>query len=130
MMVELLMGLTLVSLVLIGLLQLFPSAERSVVVADRTTQANHLARKLMEQTLARPYSDLSLGSVQGSTTMAHTQRRGARATVEFLYSVDVTQPEVDREIKEIYVRVEWSEAGSTRGVGPHILLHGSKGNLW
>ena len=58
-MVEILIGLTLVTVAILAVFQLFPASDKAVELADRTTQANQLARRLLESELAKNYPDVT-----------------------------------------------------------------------
>jgi hypothetical protein len=126
-----LLGLTLVTVVLLVIFQLFPVSDRSVSLADRTTQANYLARELMEKQLETPYADLTPGISSGESTLeAHTRRRGADLSTEFLYRVEVTQTDPDVEVRDILVTVSWKEGAANMARPSAVKLQSARGNLW
>lgn len=128
---EALLGLTLVTIVLLVILQLFPVSDRSVGLADRTTQANYIARSLMEKQLATAYIDLSVGSTDGETVVAdHTRRRGSSLSTTFTWQVEISQPDPDIEVKEILVSVAWREGASNQERLSSVKLQSARGNLW
>lgn len=124
---ELLMGLAFLSLAILSLFLLFPSAERMVRLADTRSQALHLARLTMEETLAQSYSALLVGEVDSVIPLSQTQRRGARPTVEYRTRLTISQ-DPDEEIKEIQVLVWW-DSEEPKGYN-QVLLSSSKGKLW
>lgn len=129
-MLEVLLGLTIVSLSVLSLLILFPSAERSVTEADVASQANHLARQRLENLLAQGYASLPVGVQQGSVTESNTLRRGARPATLFRYREEITQPDPSRDIKMIRVYVTWSGGDPGDSSQPRVCLVTSKGRFW
>lgn len=128
---EALLGLTLVTLVLMVILQLFPVSDRSVGLADRTTQANYIARSLMEKQLATPYIDLTCGTTGGQTMVAdHTRRKGSSLSTDFSWQVKVSQPDSAIEVKEILVTVAWKEGAADQARASSVTLQSARGNLW
>ncbi len=128
---EVLLGLTLVTLVLLVIFQLFPVADRSVSLADRTTHANYLARALMEERLDSPYADLSPGVLQGEFSSSdHTRRRGSSLSTEFVYRVEVELADPAVEVKDITVTVSWKEGARDETRGSSVSLQSARGNLW
>jgi hypothetical protein len=128
---ELLLGLSLLTFVLLVVFDLFPLADRSVSLADRTMHANNLARELMENKLDDTYGSLALGAVDGEETITdHTKRRGSGLTTEFVYRVEVTQPDPAVEIKDIVVSVTWKQGANENPRPAQVRLQSSKGQLW
>lgn len=126
---ELLLGLTLVSLAILAIFGLFPMADRSVAQADRTTQASTMARSLLDQQLQRSYSELSTDPstyLQGETSLVHTRRHGQNLGTKFQYKVEITQPEADREVKTVLVTVSWKTGERVE----NVVLESRKGALW
>lgn len=128
---EALLGLTLITVVLMVILQLFPVSDRSVGLADRTTQANYIARSLMEKQLATPYIDLAVGTTDGKTMMAdHTRRKGSSLSTDFSWQVQISQPDTAIEVKEILVTVAWKEGADDQDRASSVKLQSARGNLW
>ena len=127
---ELLLGLTLVSLTLLVLFGVFPMGERAVGQADRTSQASSIARTHMERALGQDYTALSTDPAsyeEGDDTAFHTKRHGSELSTKFHYRVEVTQPDPDKEVKRLVVTVTWPN-GSDRV--ETVALQSSKGKLW
>lgn len=124
-------GMSLLVVVVLAVFQVFPLANNSVNLADRTTHANALARELMEARLRLPYSSLDLGEESDIERLeGHTQRYGSSLSTEYRYQVKVELPDPDRDIKEITVTVSWKE-GSGAQARPHsVSLQSRRGNLW
>lgn len=132
MLLELLLGFTMVTLVLLVIFQLFPVADRSVSLADRTTQANYLARTVMENQLDKDYSALDVDvPISDEVTLAeHTQRRGSALSTEFVYRVEIRKPVAAVEVKDIIVNVSWKQGAAGAERPSSVRLQSSKGNLW
>jgi Tfp pilus assembly protein PilV len=124
--IELLLGMVLLVLAILGLFTLFPSADKAIVNSDKRTQAIHLARQLMEQQLVTTYDSLAVGEVQGALDSQNTLRRGARATTNFLYKVNVSQPDPAKDVKEVVVTVNWLQSQKNS----EVTLSSTKGRLW
>lgn len=126
---ELLLGLTLVSLAVLSIFSLFPAADRSVALADRTTQASTLARSLLDQQLQRSYGELSTDPasyLQGETSLVHTRRHGQALDTRFRYRVEITQPDLTHEVKRILVTVSWNYGSREE----KVVLESRKGSMW
>lgn len=131
-MVELLLGLTLVSLTIMAIFSVFPTADRSVALADRTTQANSIARTLLEQRLELDYSELETDPAlyeEGEIPLVHTKRHGQELTTTFHYRIEIARPDPAREIKEIVVYVSWPR-GADEDPAQQVVMQASKGQMW
>ena len=133
---EVLLGLSLVTIALLAVFQVFLSADSSVSLADRTTQAHHLARKLLEETLAKPYDLLSSDpsqSRQGELKSSHTKRRGQTLTTDFLYRIDVSRPSSGPtpgpELVDVTVTVSWKQGSEDKARDNSIRLQATKGRM-
>ncbi len=128
-MLELLLGLSLVLIVLLAIFQLFPVGDRSVDLADRTTQAHLIARRVMnEQLLAVDYVDLKDTTGEEIVT-AHTQRRGQVLSTTFVYDVTIV-PVSGVDIKNIIVTVRWKSGSADNPRDPFVRLESARGILW
>jgi type II secretory pathway component PulJ len=129
---EAMLGLTLISVVLLVIFQLFPVSDRSVGLADRTTQANQLARELMEKQLEKRYDQLLPGVTTGERLIAdHTQRRGQSLSTEYVWKVTVTQADPpDAELRDIEVTVSWKDGSAHSKRPSEVTLRSVRGNLW
>lgn len=129
-MLELLLGLSVVSITILAIFSLFPMADRSVGHADRTAQANYIARSLMEQRLATSYADLIIPPVpeRGEVSLQHSQRRGQALSTTFSYQIEVTQPDPAKQLKRIVITVGWHRG--SLGAPETVRLECDKGNLW
>lgn len=135
--VELLLGLALVAIAILAVFDIFPAADRSVALADRTTHAHQLARRIMEETLAKDYDNISVNPadvVEGEVSLQHTKRRGSTYTTEFVYRVDVSLPTSTAtpvpEVKDIQVTVRWKYGSSEAARDSFVRLEASKGRAW
>lgn len=133
---ELLLGLSLVTVALLTVFHIFWTADASVSLADRTTQAHHLARRLLEETMAKPFDQLSTDpslSRDDVITVSHTHRRGQALSTDFVYRVEVIQPPSGPtsapELVDVLVTVSWKQgsAGLTRDNS--IRLQATKGRI-
>ncbi|MBM3466207.1 MAG: hypothetical protein FJX76_29320 [Armatimonadetes bacterium] len=112
--IEVLLGLALVTVGILVLFLLFPAADQAVALSDRTAQATQLARRLMERQMALSFDDAK--SESDSETVEHTTRRNARLSTQFTWQVEVTQPESGRKLKRIVVTVSWEHGKVQRSV--------------
>lgn len=120
---ETLLGFAMLSVVVLGILQLFYHAESSVALADRKSQAASLAQQQMDRALARDFEDSV--SFQGSFRPVHLTSRGQRISTSFLYRVEIERPDPQRRIKTVHVRVEWGNTPTHS-----VTLDGLKGEMW
>lgn len=129
--VELLLGLALITFSILAIFGIFPTADRAVAQADRTTQATYIARNLMEQKLSLDFIDLSTDpddQEEGDIVLQHSKRRGQAGSTTFHYRIQVTQPDPDQMLKQIVVRVSWMH-GSLQG-SESVILECDKTPLW
>lgn len=127
---ELLIGFSLVTVALLAVFSLFPTGERAVTLADKSSQALQLASSLLQGQLARPYSSLTPGVSEGEEDVTHTLRRGVEITTTFHYRIEVTRPYSGLAISNVEVLVQWEE-GSSGDPRPQVIrLEGEKGRLW
>ena len=120
---ETLLGFAMLSVVILGILQLFYQAESSVALAERKSRAASLAQQQMDRVLARDFDDVV--SFEGNYRAVHLTSRGQQISTNFLYRVETAQPDLQRRVKTIDVRVEW---GSTPT--HHLTLNSLKGDAW
>ncbi len=127
---ELLIGFSLVTIALLAVFSLIPTGERAAALADVTTQARQFASTLLQDQLARDYNALSVGQSQGDEPIEHTLRRGVRVTTTFHYTIDITRSPSGLQIYNIVVTVNWEEGsgGALRAGG--VRLEGEKGRQW
>lgn len=129
-MLELLLGLSLVSITILAIFSIFPMADRSVSLADRTAQANYIARSLMEERLAKPYDELPVTVTPelGEVTLQHSQRRGQPLSTTYDYQIEISQPLPDRQLKHIVITVGWRRGSFD--AARNVRLKCDKGTLW
>lgn len=127
-MLELLLGMSLVVVVLLAVFQLFPLGDRSVGLADRTTHASLIARRVMNEQMGKKYEELVNTSGEETIT-AHTKRRGSELSTTFTYDVQVSDSEVPK-VKDIMVTVAWKVGSDDRSRESQVRLFSSKGELW
>lgn len=123
-MVEVMIGLGLITVAILAVFQLFPVTDKAVSLADRTAQANQLARRLLEEELDKNYPEVSARN--GNVTIQHTLRRGNVLSTDFVYGVEVVESAPPTRLKDITVEVEWTHGAVTRTVR----LQSLKGPLW
>ncbi len=127
---ELLLGFSLLAIALLTLFRLFPAAERATVLADKSLHAHHLASEILDTQLARPYSAFNVGVFEDVEPFQHTQRRGVEMTTVYHYRLEITRPYPGQDIYHVAVTVTWEE-GSAGTLRPSaIRLEGEKGRLW
>lgn len=127
---ELMLGFSLVTIALLAVFRIFPTTERAAVLADRTAQAHHLASSLLQAQLDRPYSALSVGVLQDQESIQHTQRRGVKMSTNFHCKTEITRPYSGRDIYNIVVSVTWVEGSSLIPRPSAVRLEAEKGRLW
>lgn len=111
---ELLLGFSILAVALLALFGLFPSGDKAVMRSIRMSQANELARGLVEEQMGKHYSSLVDGSVTGSYKTESVDRDGQKLATEFLYQVDILQPDSSRNYRDIKVEVWWTEGWAGR----------------
>ena len=125
---ELLLGLGLVLIVLLAIFQLFPVGDRSVGLADRTTHAHLLARRVMNEQLEVDYADLA-DTTGEETLSAHTHRRGQDLSTTYVYDVKI-EPVTGVEVKNIVVTVRWKSGSQDQERDAFVRLESARGLLW
>ena len=120
---ETLLGFGMLSVVTLGILQLFYQAESSVALADRKSRAAALAQQQMDRVLAQDYDEIA--SFQGSFRPVHLVTRGRQISTNFLYRVQIEQPDPQSRIKNVDVHVEWGNSPTHR-----VTLSSLKGEMW
>lgn len=130
--IELLLGFTLVTLGLVSVFSLFPLSERSAVLADQTEQARRLAEARLQDELGQPYSMMALGTSESDEEVQHSLRRGATLRTVFHTKVEVTKPYSGQEIYRVAVTVTWPKAKGSDALDSNggVRLDGEKGALW
>jgi hypothetical protein len=112
---EALVGMGLFATAVLMTLSLFPSAASALSQAKEVGEANALARDVMENQLAKSYSNIV--AVPGPSGYNVTNvDRGALVTQQFIYSVDVTQPTGYQNYKSLNVTVKWTHGNLLRQV--------------
>jgi len=111
--IENLMAFTLIALVLILLLNLFPSSVATVRKSEQRYEALTLAGNLLEQQAARPFSKLVVGTVEESEVGAFKVRTEVR-------KVD---GENEAWLKSIRVTVNWTYQEQVREVTRELRVH-------
>lgn len=127
-MLELLLGMSLILVVLLAIFQLFPVGEKAVDLADRTTHAHSIARRLMNEQLEKKYDEIK--NDQGSETIAsHTTRRGQTISTDFSYDIKVNE-NTALKMKDIIVTVHWHSGGAEQKRDAFVRLQSARGQLW
>lgn len=131
-MLELLLGFLLLSVAVFALFAIFPTGDRAVVRSVRASQANEIARGLMEKQLAREYSMIVDDTLNGEVDSQGMSRGGSDLNTKFIYQVDITSPVAasgpPRRYKNIRVEVHWEEGADLRR--HTVLLESSKGEYF
>ena len=109
MLLELLIGFSVLGIAIMAIFALFPSGDKAVMRSIRMTQANEIGRGLMEDQMGKHYSAMTEGTVTGSTTDSSIDRNGQSLVTEYFYQVDVSKPDPDRNYRNIVVKVWWNE---------------------
>ena len=120
--------MSLVLVVLLAIFQLFPVGDRAVDLADRTTHANLIARKIMNEQLEKSYDDI-LSFTGEETVSGHTTRRGQSLSTTFVHEVAVTQI-AGIDAKNIVVTVRWKSGAADVARSAFVRLESSRGQLW
>ncbi len=128
MLFELLVGFALMAIAVMTIFLLFPSSDRAVMRAARINQAGEIARGLLEEELSQHYTLLALGIREGEVVSHELVRNSQTLTTQYLYRVDVHQPDPALAVKEVKVEVYWLEGQDERRHG--TVLQGSKGEFW
>ncbi len=127
---ELLLGLSLLLIAMLSLFRLFPTAERATLLSDRSTQAHHMASELLDSQLARHYSAITVGVYEELEPITHTKRRGVELQTEFHTRVDITRPYPGKDIFNIAVEVTWFEGNDPGGKSSTVRIESEKGRFW
>ncbi len=126
---EILLGMTLLIMAVMAVFALFPVGDRAVVNSDRSTQAHHLARRLLEEEMSKEYASMPIGSVSGDKVLDHSRRNGVNIQTKFHYEVTIAQPDPDKELKQVVVKVRWERGSSDpRDLAP-VVLESMKGRV-
>lgn len=127
---ELLIGFSLVTVALLAVFSLFPTGERAATLADKSSQALQLASTLLQEELSRNYFALSVGVEEGEEPFQHTLRRGVETTTLYLYKIETSRPHPGLEIYKVAVSVTWEEGSEGKTRDGLVYLEGEKGRLW
>lgn len=127
---EILLGMTLLIIAVMAVFALFPAGDRAVVSADRATQAHHLARRLLETEMSKEYGALTVGLTEGRRQLQHSRRNGVDLSTTLRYQVEISVPEPDRELKRVLVRVSWEKGSGETAVSPPIILESVRGRVF
>lgn len=130
MILELLIGFSLITVALLAVFSLVPTGERAAALADVTTQANQFASTLLQNQLARDYSSFSVNTIKSKEIFEHTLRRGVKVKTTFHYTIDITKPYSGQEIYNIVVTVNWEEGSTGVARAGGVRLEGEKGRQW
>lgn len=127
-MLELVLGMSLVLVVLLAIFQLFPVGEKAVDLADRTTHAHSIARRLMNEELEKEYDEIK--DFSGEERIAsHTTRRGQPISTDFSYDIKVSE-NTALKMKDIVVTVHWHSGGADQKRDAFVRLQSARGQLW
>ena len=87
---ELLLGFALLSIAVLALFAMIPSGDKAVVRSIRMSQANELARGLLEEQMGKNYSSLVDGERTGNFLDSSVSRNGRNLNLEYLYKVSIS----------------------------------------
>jgi len=116
--VELLIALSLFSVGMLSILQVFPANRRLLAQSSYQSQASFLAEEQMETLRSLPYSSLTTGTYEAKATVPNStgtqyslfQRSTTIDYIDGSYSVSAT----DTGLKRLTVTVYWSEGNVNR----------------
>ena len=114
--VELIIALTLFTVGMLSLLQIFPLNRRFLAESSMTTQASFLAEEGIEQARLVPYANLTVGTYQAATAVA---TRGSlvgfsRQINVYLLDTNWQSTSTDVGLKRVESVVTWDEHGIAR----------------
>jgi prepilin-type N-terminal cleavage/methylation domain-containing protein len=116
--VELLVALSLFSVGMISVLQIFPVNRRLISQASMQTQATYLAQEQMETLRSLPYASLTVGTYEpkaivpnsSGTTLSLFQRSTTIEYIDSSYAVSATDTGLKRETVTVY----WNDGALAR----------------
>lgn len=115
---ESLVSLSLLSLVMVGVLNLFPST-LSVIGGSRIrAQANSAAQDRLEQMASEPFANLTIGS-QTSEEVEVSDK----VKVKLTKSVAAAPGHDPKFLKSLECRAEWSSRGAPQSVTRGLYVH-------
>lgn len=126
--IELLLGMTLLTMAVLTVFALFPAGDRAVVSADRSTQAHQLARRLLEGEMAKSYDELAVGESDDIRTLEHSHRNGNPISTTFQVRTRITQV-AGRELRSVTVEVRWERGSDEQNTAPPVVLTSLKGRV-
>lgn len=93
---------------------MFPTGDKAVVRSLRMSQANELARGLLEDQMGRHYSTLVNGEQTGKVSDTSAWRNGQNLNLEYQYRINISTPEPARNYRNIVVEVWWLEGADQK----------------
>ena len=115
---EVLIALSLFSVGMLSVLEIFPVNRRFLTQSAQSTQAAFLAEELMERDLTLPYSSLTPGTFQAatqvSTTAGDPRSLYTRSSVVTLLDSNWQATATDVGLKRLDITVTWNEHGVSR----------------
>lgn len=112
---ELMLGLALLGVIAILALGSFATVGRSQSQSKDFSQANALARQIMETQRASGFA--TVNSIAPQVVVRNTEVHSSATTQTFTYQVEVSQPWTPDPVKSVVVQVEWPFSASNPG-GP------------
>ena len=125
---ELLLGFALLSIAVLALFAMIPSGDKAVVRSIRMSQANELARGLLEEQMGKNYSSLVDGERTGNFLDSSVSRNGRNLNLEYLYKVSIPSPDPSRNYRNIHIEVWWLEGADKERHS--CVLESSKGEFF
>ena len=116
--VELLMSFALLGLVIVLLLNLFPSSIAAVRLGEQRYRAQTMASSLLEQKMSVPFSQLLVGT---RVTLPVQQFEGV--DYQSRLEVDKVTGSDPAVLRSVRVSVEWTVRGMTRREVREVLMH-------
>jgi len=110
---ELIVCITLLALIVTFLLNLLPNSLAMLRQAENRNQASKLARSLLEQAAAQPFSQLNINTTSQSSYDPFN-------TTFSIWAVPNSDPNY---LKDLRVTVQWQERGGPRSLTQDLLIH-------
>lgn len=130
MLIEVLLGMSLLLIAIMAIFALFPVGDRAVANADRSTQAHQLARRMIDTELAKTYENLVPGiPLEQSVTLEHSSRQGTVLKTTFHTRLTIISLEPAQELKRVFVEVRWERGTGIHNLSPAVELESLKGRF-
>ena len=122
--VETIFSLALLALVLIVVLNLFPSSMATVRVAEQRYRAETLAASVLDDQVSQPFSSLTVGLSQDLAASIYDQ-------VAYRPHLDISAAgtEDPNYLKSVKITVQWTYRGQPRAVIRELWIHHMPGQI-